>query len=110
VRTPAEARHAAAADLTVALGLLYARHVAGDAGLCARLRERALEDWRAGAGTRLAELHALAAVREQRFGELAFLLEPDLKEARGGLRDVHAIQAVAAAWVAPAPGPKVRTA
>src|SRR5262249_13768758 len=56
------------------------------------------------------ELRALAAEREQRFGELAFLLEPDLKEARGGLRDVHAIQAVAAAWVAPAPGPRVRAA
>jgi [protein-PII] uridylyltransferase len=110
VRTPAEARQAAAADLKVALGLLYARPIAGDAGLCARLRERTLADWRAGAGTRLAELHALAAEREQRFGELAFLLEPDLKEARGGLRDVHAIQAVAAAWVAPAPGPRVRAA
>ena len=110
VRTPAEARQAAAADLKVALGLLYARPVAGDAGLCARLRERTLEDWRAGAGTRLAELRALAAEREQRFGELAFLLEPDLKEARGGLRDVHAIQAVAAAWVAPGPGPRVRGA
>jgi [protein-PII] uridylyltransferase len=110
VRTPAEARQAAAADLKVALGLLYARPVAGDAGLCARLRERVLEDWRAGAGARLAELHALVAEREQRFGELAFLLEPDLKEARGGLRDVHAIQAVAAAWVAPGPGPRVRGA
>jgi [protein-PII] uridylyltransferase len=110
VRTPAEARHAAAADLTVALGLLYARPIAGDAGLCARLRERTLADWRAAAGTRLAELHALAAARGQRFGELAFLLEPDLKEARGGLRDVHAIEAVAAAWVAPAPGPRVRAA
>ena len=30
-------------------------------------------------------------------GELAFLLEPDLKEARGGLRDVHALHALAAA-------------
>jgi [protein-PII] uridylyltransferase len=110
VRTPAEARRAAAADLKVALGLLYARPVAGDAGLCARLRERTLEDWRAGAGTRLAELRALAAEREQRFGELAFLLEPDLKEARGGLRDVHAIQAMAAAWVAPGPGLRVRGA
>jgi [protein-PII] uridylyltransferase len=110
VRTPDEARQAATADLKVALGLLYARPVAGDAGLCARLRERTLEDWRAGAGTRLAELRALAAEREHRFGELAFLLEPDLKEARGGLRDVHAIQAVAAAWVAPAPGPRVRAA
>ena len=110
VRTPAEARRAAAADLKVALGLLYARPIAGDAGLCARLRERTLVDWRAGARARLAELRALAAEREQRFGELAFLLEPDLKEARGGLRDVHAIQAVAAAWVAPAPGPRVRAA
>jgi [protein-PII] uridylyltransferase len=110
VRTPAEARQAAATDLKVALGLLYARPIAGDAGLCARLREQTLEDWRTGAATRLAELRALADEREQRFGELAFLLEPDLKEARGGLRDVHAIQAVAAAWVAPAPGPRVRAA
>jgi [protein-PII] uridylyltransferase len=110
VRTPAEASQAAAADLKVALGLLYARPIAGDPRLCARLRERTLEDWRARAATRLAELHALAAEREQRFGELAFLLEPDLKEARGGLRDVHAIQAMAAAWVAPAPGPRVRAA
>ena len=48
--------------------------------------------------------------RTERSGELAFLLEPDLKEARGGLRDVHAIQAIAAAWVAPGPGPRVRAA
>ncbi|MBV9384008.1 MAG: [protein-PII] uridylyltransferase, partial [Streptosporangiaceae bacterium] len=59
---------------------------------------------------RLAELHAAHDERARTSGELAFLLEPDLKEARGGLRDVHAIQAVAAAWVAPAPGPRVRTA
>ncbi|HEY7359179.1 MAG TPA: [protein-PII] uridylyltransferase, partial [Streptosporangiaceae bacterium] len=45
-----------------------------------------------------------------RSGELAFLLEPDLKEARGGLRDANAIHAVAAAWVAPGPGPRVRAA
>jgi [protein-PII] uridylyltransferase len=50
------------------------------------------------------------AERERQFGELAFLLEPDLKEAKGGLRDVHAMQAVAAAWVAPTPGPRVRAA
>jgi [protein-PII] uridylyltransferase len=110
VRTPAEARKAAAGDLKVALGLLYARHIAGDAALSARLRERTLEDWRAAAAARLAELREMQAEREQRFGELAFLLEPDLKEAKGGLRDVHAIQAVAAAWAAPAPGPRVRAA
>src|SRR5436190_13425072 len=110
VRTVPQARRVAKADLKVALGLLSARHVAGDPDLTERLRAGALEDWRAAAPTRLAELHAAHDERARTSGELAFLLEPDLKEARGGLRDVHAIQAVAAAWVAPAPGPKVRTA
>ena len=101
VRTVPQARRVARTDLKVALGLLYARHVAGDPDLTNALRLGALEDWRASAGTRLAELQALHVERTQRSGELAFLLEPDLKEARGGLRDVHAIQAIAAAWVAP---------
>ena len=110
VRTVPQARRVARADLKVALGLLTARHVAGDPDLTERLRAGALEDWRSAAPARLAELHAAHDERTRASGELAFLLEPDLKEARGGLRDVHAIQAVAAAWVAPAPGPKVRTA
>jgi len=110
VRTVPQARRVARADLKVALGLLSARHVAGDPDLTERLRAGALEDWRSAAPARLAELHAIHEERARTSGELAFLLEPDLKEARGGLRDVHAIQAVAAAWVAPAPGPKVRTA
>ena len=110
VRTTGEARRVARADLKVALGLLYARHVAGDPELTNALRLGALEDWRASAATRLAELQELHVERTQRSGELAFLLEPDLKEARGGLRDVHAIQAIAAAWVAPGPGPRVRAA
>ena len=110
VRTVPQARRVARTDLKVALGLLSARHVAGDPDLTERLRAGALEDWRAAAPARLAELHAAHDERARASGELAFLLEPDLKEARGGLRDVHAIQAVAAAWVAPAPGPRVRTA
>ena len=110
VRTVPQARRVARSDLKVALGLLHARHVAGDPDLTTRLREGALEDWRANARTRLAELKALHEERTRLFGELAFLLEPDLKESRGGQRDVHAIQAIAAAWVAPAPGPKVRAA
>ena len=110
VRTVPQARRVARGDLKVALGLLSARHVAGEQDLTERLRAGALEDWRSAAPTRLAELHAACDERARTFGELAFLLEPDLKEARGGLRDVHAIQAVAAAWVAPAPGPRVRTA
>src|SRR3984893_12822203 len=110
VRTVPQARRVARADLKVALGLLSARHVAGDPDLTERLRAGALEDWRSAAPARLAELHAAHDERTRTSGELAFLLEPDLKEARGGLRDVHAIQAVAAAWVAPGPGPRVRAA
>src|SRR5690348_1794680 len=110
VRRPADARAVARSDLRVALGLLHARHVAGDPELTGELRSGALADWRAAAGTRLAELHALHEERTARSGELAFLLEPDLKEARGGLRDAEAIYAVAAAWVAPGPGPRVRAA
>ena len=110
VRTVPQARRVARADLKVALGLLSARHVAGNPDLTESLRAGALTDWREAAPTRLGELQEACEERAAISGELAFLLEPDLKEARGGLRDVHAIQAVAAAWIAPAPGPKVRAA
>jgi len=110
VRRPAEAREVARQDVRVALGLLHARHVAGDPGLTSDLRTGVLADWRSGARTRLAELRVLHEERTARSGELAFLLEPDLKEARGGLRDAEAIYAVAAAWVAPGPGPRARAA
>ncbi|MGW0751743.1 [protein-PII] uridylyltransferase [Streptomyces sp. NPDC002587] len=103
VRTPGEARKTAAEDLKVHLGLLDARPVAGDAGLLAGLRTSVLADWRNQAAKRLPELHALCRERAERAGELRFLLEPDLKEARGGLRDVTALRAVAASWLADAP-------
>jgi [protein-PII] uridylyltransferase len=103
VRTPAEARKTAAEDLKVQLGLLDARHIAGDAALTASLRSATLADWRNQAPTRLPELHAMCTERAERSGELSYLLEPDLKEARGGLRDVTALRAVAASWLADAP-------
>ncbi|MFF8265858.1 [protein-PII] uridylyltransferase [Streptomyces sp. NPDC016562] len=103
VRTPGEARKTAAEDLKVHLGLLDARTVAGDAGLLAGLRTSVLADWRNQAAKRLPQLHALCRERAERAGELRFLLEPDLKEARGGLRDATALRAVAASWLADAP-------
>ncbi len=110
VRTPAEARAVAREDLKAALGLIYARHVAGDPELTGELRETVLADWRADARRRLPELREMTRRRWQDDGELAFLLEPDLKESRGGLRDVHAMYAVAAAWVSPAPPERVKDA
>ncbi|MGP4045300.1 [protein-PII] uridylyltransferase [Streptomyces sp. 2A115] len=103
VRTPAEARKTAGEDLKVQLGLLDARHVAGDLGLTAGLRTAVLADWRNQAPKRLPELQELCAERAERQGELQYLLEPDLKEARGGLRDATALRAVAASWLADAP-------
>ncbi|MEU8310101.1 [protein-PII] uridylyltransferase [Actinomadura sp. NPDC048955] len=110
VRTVAEARTVARGDMKAALGLLSARRVAGDHALVDELRAAVLADWRADAPTRLAELSAMCRERWETHGELAFLLEPDLKEAHGGLRDVHVMHAVAASWVAPAPDARVRAA
>ncbi|MEV7271078.1 [protein-PII] uridylyltransferase [Streptomyces bacillaris] len=103
VRTPGEARRTAGEDLKVQLGLLDARPVAGNLGLVASLRTAILADWRNQAPKRLPALHELCQERAERTGELQFLLEPDLKEARGGLRDATALRAVAASWVADAP-------
>ncbi|GEC10573.1 bifunctional uridylyltransferase/uridylyl-removing enzyme [Streptomyces spinoverrucosus] len=103
VRTPAEARKTAGEDLKVQLGLLDARHIAGDLGLTAGLRTAVLADWRNQAPKRLPELQELCTERAERQGELQYLLEPDLKEARGGLRDATALRAVAASWLADAP-------
>ncbi|MFC9468356.1 [protein-PII] uridylyltransferase [Streptomyces coelicoflavus] len=103
VRTPQQARKTAAEDVKVQLGLLDARHLAGDLGLTASLRTAVLADWRNQAPKRLPELRDLCAERAERQGELRFLLEPDLKEARGGLRDATALRAVAASWLADAP-------
>ncbi|MFE6174282.1 [protein-PII] uridylyltransferase [Streptomyces sp. NPDC056464] len=103
VRTPAEARKTAGEDLKAQLGLLDARHIAGDLGLTAGLRTAVLADWRNQAPKRLPELQELSAERAERQGELQYLLEPDLKEARGGLRDATILRAVAASWLADAP-------
>ncbi|WP_407111766.1 [protein-PII] uridylyltransferase [Streptomyces sp. DSM 116494] len=103
VRTPAEARRTAGEDLKVQLGLLDARHIAGDLGLTTALRTAVLADWRNQAPKRLPALREICEERAARTGELQYLLEPDLKEARGGLRDVTALRAVAASWLADAP-------
>ena len=103
VRTVDEAVAVARDDLKAALGLLDARHVAGDAALSQQLLSATRAAWRGAASKRLPELREFVEERARPFGEVAFLLEPDLKEARGGLRDVHALHAVAVAQVADVP-------
>jgi len=103
VRTIAQARTLARDDFKVVLGLIDARVVAGSTELGESLRSGILGDWRASAGDRLAELHATAMERRSRVGDLAQLLEPDLKEAYGGLRDVVLLRALAASWTVEVP-------
>jgi [protein-PII] uridylyltransferase len=110
VRTVAGAGEVAAADLKAALGLLDARHVAGDGSLTARLRERARDGWRRRAPAHLSALREVTLARWRTHGELAFLLDGDLKEARGGLRDVRVLRGIAYAQVADAWRPPVRAA
>ncbi|HEX3542302.1 MAG TPA: [protein-PII] uridylyltransferase [Acidimicrobiales bacterium] len=91
VTTVRQALSLAADDLDTATALLSARLVAGAADLAAELRQGAEQQWRKRADRALAELAAGVADRHRRAGDAAFLLEPDVKEARGGLRDVHAL-------------------
>lgn len=95
VRTRTQTRDAARDDLRVALGLLDVRLVAGDADLVAAVQSDAIDDWRRDSKRRLEQLQKSMQERHERAGELAYLLEPDLKEARGGLRDINALRAVA---------------
>ena len=104
VRTIAEATEVADEDFKAALGLLDARYVAGDAELATSLVSQIRGRWRARAAKRLPELAEAVAARHRTAGEVAFLLEPDIKEGRGGLRDVEAQRALAAAWVVDVPG------
>jgi [protein-PII] uridylyltransferase len=77
--------------LETATALLSARHVAGDPELSEQLRAGARQNWTKRASRWLETLAGSVQDRHRRAGEAAFLLEPDLKEARGGLRDVHAL-------------------
>lgn len=97
VRTPDEVLTAATGDLAVMLGLLDGRHVAGELALTERVVGRARDQWTKHAKRWMPALATTARARHERFGEIAQLLEPDLKEAKGGLRDTDAIRAVAAA-------------
>jgi len=103
VRTPPQCRSVASTDLSAAIGLLDLRVVAGDAALVARTRTALLDDWRGGIRRRLPEILQTLAERAERFGEAAHLVEPDLKESRGGLRDVTVLRALVASWLTDRP-------
>jgi [protein-PII] uridylyltransferase len=97
VRRPAEVLAAAAEDARVALGLLDGRLVWGESKIAEPLLEKARAAWRERLGARyLPLLRQQMAERRSSAGDVAFLLEPDLKESHGGLRDVSVLRALSA--------------
>ena len=97
VRRPSEVLSAAAEDVRVALGLLDGRLVWGEAKVAEPLLEKARATWRDRLGARyLPMLQQQMAERRATAGDVAFLLEPDLKESHGGLRDVSVLRAISA--------------
>ena len=103
VRSVGGARQLARTDLPVVLGMLDLRHIAGDPELAVTLHRRVLSDWRSDAADRLPALLRSCRERADRSGDLAFATTPDLKESRGGLRDLVVMRAVAASWIADCP-------
>jgi len=95
VHLPRQALALAAKDLDTATAALSVRPIAGDPSVSDGLAERARAQWEKRDAAWLAELDERVVARHETAGEVAFLLEPDIKEGRGGLRDVHAL-----AWAA----------
>jgi [protein-PII] uridylyltransferase len=110
VRTPGQAVQVAATDLRAALGLLEARHIAGDAALSDKVRGAVRQAWRAGIRTRFDELADGARERWDKVGDVAHRVEPDLKNGHGGLRDIQLIEALALAQLLGRPGADVEQA
>ncbi len=82
----------AARDLTIRTALIDARRLAGDPELFALFQARFLQDCTdAGAGGFIVAKQAERDARHHRYGESPFLVEPNIKEGRGGLRDLQTL-------------------
>jgi [protein-PII] uridylyltransferase len=83
--------------MKAALGMLDARHIAGDARLSEELIAGARRQWRSAIRSRMDELVEMTHTRWQRCGRISQRAEPDLKSSRGGLRDVQLLDALGVA-------------
>ncbi|MGZ6927783.1 MAG: ACT domain-containing protein [Acidimicrobiia bacterium] len=94
VRTVKGAAALATADLKAALGLLDARLIAGEELLVEKLRHAVAKAWSAHGRAWWPRLAEGVAARAEDPGPVAFLLEPNLKEGHGGLRDLTVLRAI----------------
>jgi [protein-PII] uridylyltransferase len=96
VRTLSQVSQAAESDLRVAQGLLEARPVAGDIELAARTVSLGQRLWEKRAPSWLPAVMETRARSQEAHGDVAFLLEPELQESHGGLRDLQVLSLMAA--------------
>jgi len=95
VRTRSETKTISKDDIKVIFGLLDIRHITGNQELTIGVSADAGKQWRRRIRSYLPMARESIDLRTRTFGELAFLLEPDIKESRGGLRDLNAIRSLA---------------
>ncbi len=79
-------------DFFFMVSLIDSRPICGDKKLFTKLSEKFLGHFGPGARKKFAQdmmLHR--EERHKRYGDHTYLLEPNIKESRGGLRDLHAI-------------------
>lgn len=91
VRTPKETAKLCATDLDTATALVTGRVIAGNVELGNAVIGAARKNWQTQGRQWLIELHQRTVARYAEAGEVAFLLEPNLKEGYGGLRDIHTL-------------------
>ncbi len=92
VRTIDDCLRLARGDVTIRTALLENRYVWGDAGLARDLDDRLWSDLFAGTGPEYVELKLVErAERHTRQGGSRYLLEPNVKEGKGGLRDLQTL-------------------
>ena len=82
---------AAAEDTTIRTTLLDARLITGPAVLFTRFQERFAAFRADGSSEFIAAKQAERAARHARYGETPFVVEPNIKEGRGGLRDLQTL-------------------
>lgn len=93
VRTIAECIELAQADSTVKTSMMEARFLAGSSELFQEFRRRYLRKVIAANKDSFLDRKLEERRREyQKFGETVYLLEPNIKKSKGGLRDLHLLQ------------------
>ena len=95
-RSVADCLRYAKADLTIRTALLEARYIWGEQALYNELKQRFDADILRGTAAQFVEAKlAERDARHQRVGDSRYQLEPNVKEGKGGLRDLHTLY-----WIA----------